>query len=119
MWLGDQRGCQWEIAVAEQASGPVAAHVPQLLVTVGADLKQAAVLPFKSLLWRAVGRPNRAHAPALQHIDELVERKLHRCQRFPRCDLHDSGRSDSLLPHELNKRRITLAFIPPSEFDCA
>src|SRR5262249_59176872 len=105
--------CQREIAIAEQADRPVATHVPQLQITVGADLKQAAILPLKGFFGRAVGGPNRADTPALQHIDQFVESELHRRQSFARRDLHDNGRSDSLLPHELNERRVALALIPP------
>src|SRR4029077_8792692 len=108
-----------EIAIAEQAGRPIAAHVPQLQVTVGADLKQAAVLPLKGFFRRAVGGPNRANAPALQHIDQLVESELHWWQSFPRRDFHDDGRSDALLPHELNERRVALALIPPAQLDGA
>src|SRR5262249_35160913 len=117
--LGDQRSCQREIAIAEQADRPVAAHVPELQGTVGADLKQAAVLPLKGSFRRAVGGPNRANAPALQHIDELFASKLHRRSSFARSDFHDNGGSDSLLPHKLNERRVALALIPPAQLDRA
>src|SRR5262249_49190398 len=78
--LGDQRSCQREIAIAEQADRPVATHVPQLQITVGADLKQAAILPLKGFFGRAVGGPNRADTPALQQMDQFVESELARRQ---------------------------------------
>ena len=117
--VGVQGHGQRQVAVAQDAHRPVAAHVAHGVVVVVRDLEQAPGLPLEAVLRPVFAQPHRGHALALEHIDQLVQGELHPRQGLSGRDLLHHGRGHSLLPHELDEGALAAALLPPAQLNRA
>src|SRR5215475_2176913 len=83
------------------------------MMTAMGNHKHAVLLPLEAFL-AAVGIvPDGSESPAIDHVNDLVEGKLERFGAFSGGNLGDACRTHAFLSHELDKRALTLALLPP------
>src|SRR5215510_2200688 len=74
-------------------------------------------LPLEAFLWLAFSTPNRRETATRQNIDELIQSKFHRRQRFTGGDFRYPRCTDTFLPEQLDKSRFASPLFPPLKFD--
>src|SRR5262249_30517368 len=100
----------------QQAHRPVPLHVAELMVTAMGQHKHAVLLPLKAFPGAAVVIPDGGETAAINHVHDLVQRKLQWARGLTGGNLGDACRTHALLAHQLDKSAHTLALFPPAEF---
>ncbi len=103
------------IVIVKQTRRLVALHIGELVRVIVRHEKHAVLLPLEGFFRPFLAGPNRCKAASFNNIDDFVESKLERRQRFAGRNLGHSRRRDAFLSDQLNERGTTLARAPPAE----
>src|SRR5918994_4776039 len=103
----------------EQARRLITLHVAALMRVVVWQQEHAVLLPLESFLRPFLASPNSCQASAFDDVDDLVCAEFHGRQCLACRDFRNSRGRNAFLTDELDKRRIALPRLPPSQFQGA